>query len=102
MRNLPGFALVSLLVGVPFTAITYFAMQEARRIRPHHVASTMGMMTALYGLGQILGPPLTAFLLARASTPTAGFDLALKIAAGSLLLGAAFYAVLMRRYPVAR
>lgn len=102
MPNLPGFALGSLLVGLPFTAITYFAMQEARRIRPHHVASTMGMMTALYGLGQILGPPLTAFLLARASTPTAGFDLALKIAAGSLLLGAAFYAVLMRRYPVAR
>ncbi|MBP8019490.1 MAG: YbfB/YjiJ family MFS transporter [Hylemonella sp.] len=100
LPSLPGFALGSLLVGLPFTAITYFAMQEARRIRPHHIASTIGLLTALYGLGQILGPPMAAYLLAHASTPAAGFDLALEIAAGSLALGAVMFGVLARAYPV--
>ncbi len=100
MPSLLGFAMGSLLVGLPITAITYFGMQEARRIRPHHDASTIGLLTALYGLGQILGPPMTAYLLKLAATPTAGFDLALKIAAGSLLLGATLFAVLLREYPV--
>lgn len=100
--NLLGFAIGSLLVGLPFTAITYFAMQEARRIRPHHVASTIGLLTALYGLGQILGPPMATYLLTHAITPAAGFDLALKIAAGSLVLGATLFGGLMRVYPVGR
>jgi fucose permease len=77
-------------------------MQEARRIRPHHVASTIGLLTALYGLGQILGPPMAAYLLKHAATPTTGFDLALEIAAGSLLLGAALFWVLVREYPVSQ
>jgi len=98
--TLLGFAMGSLLVGLPFTAITYFGMQEARRIRPHHLASTIGLLTALYGLGQILGPPMAAYLLKHAATPAAGFDLALEIAAGSLLLGAALFGVLVREYPV--
>lgn len=100
MPSLTGFALGSLLVGLPFTAITYFAMQEARRIRPHHIASTIGLLTALYGLGQILGPPMAAYLLAHATTPAAGFDLALEIAAGSLVFGAVMFGVLARGYPV--
>jgi len=98
--SLLGFAMGSLLVGLPFTAITYFGMQEARRIRPHHVPSTIGLLTALYGLGQILGPPMAAYLLKQAATPTAGFDLALEIAAGSLLLGSVLFGVLAREYPV--
>lgn len=98
--NLFGFALGSLLVGLPFTAITYFAMQEARRIRPLHVASTIGLLTAIYGLGQILGPPMAAYFLSHATTPTAGFDLALEIATVSLVLGAILFGVLMRMYPV--
>ncbi|MBK7655560.1 MAG: YbfB/YjiJ family MFS transporter [Betaproteobacteria bacterium] len=100
MPNLAGFALGSLLVGLPFTAITYFAMQEARRIRPHHIASTIGLLTALYGLGQILGPPMAACLLASATSPAAGFDLALAIATGSLVFGAVMFGVLARGYPV--
>jgi MFS family permease len=98
--NLLGFALGSLLVGLPFTAITYFAMQEARRIRPNHIASTIGLLTAIYGMGQIMGPPMAAYLLAHAATPAAGFDLALEIAAGSLVLGAVMFGVLARGYPV--
>ncbi len=100
--TLPGFALGSLLVGLPFTAITYFAMQEARRIRAQRVASTIGLLTALYGLGQILGPQVAAYLLGHTATPAIAFNLALEVAAGSLLLGAALYGLLMRAYPVVR
>jgi fucose permease len=100
--TLPGFALGSLLVGLPFTAITYFAMQEARRIRAQRMASTIGLLTALYGLGQILGPQVAAYLLSHTATPASPFNLALEIAAGSLLLGAALYGLLIRAYPVLR
>jgi len=101
LPSLFGFALGSLLVGIPFTAITYFAMQEARRVRPQRVAPTMGLLTALYGLGQILGPPLAGYLIGHATSASAGFDMALDMAAGSLLLGVALFALLIRRYPVA-
>jgi hypothetical protein len=98
--TLAGFALGSLLLGLPFTAITFFAMQEARRLRPVAPTSLMGGMTAAYGLGQILGPPLAAWLVARATSTAAGFDQALAIACGTLVLGAAVYAGLARRYPL--
>ena len=95
-----GFALGSLLLGLPFTAITFFAMQEVRRLRPQQVASTMGLATALYGLGQIAGPPLAAAMLARSRSTAEGFTLSLEIAAASLLLGAALFAALIRLHPL--
>jgi hypothetical protein len=49
--SLAGFALGSLLLGLPFTAITLFAMQEARRLRPHNASAFIGMLTAAYGAG---------------------------------------------------
>ena len=48
-----GFALGSLLLGLPFTALTYFAMQEVRRVRPQQATPFMGLLTAAYGLGQV-------------------------------------------------
>lgn len=98
--SLAGFALGSLLLGLPFTAITFFAMQEVRRLRPHTAASFMGLLTATYGVGQILGPPLVALLLRRAPSADAGFSLSLEIAASALLVGAALYGWLARVYPV--
>jgi hypothetical protein len=62
----------------------------------------MGLLTALYGLGQIFGPPLAGYLLSRAATVSVGFDMALNIAAGSLFLGTAMFATLIRMYPVGR
>lgn len=97
--SLTGFAIGSLLLGLPFTAITFFAMQEVRRIRPQAPAALMGLLTALYGLGQIVGPPLAAAMLARASTPAAGFTLSLEIAAAALALGALAYGVMPRLWP---
>jgi MFS family permease len=98
--TLAGFALGSLLLGLPFTAITFFAMQEVRRLRPQHAASSIGLLTAMYGVGQIVGPPLAAALLARSATPRLGFSRSLEIAAGSLLFGALLFLWMARRHGV--
>ena len=95
-----GFALGSLLLGAPMTAITYFAMQEVRRLSPQQPAAMMGMLTAVYGLGQVLGPPLAAAFLARTASADAGFSYALMVGAGALVLGALLYGVMMRRFPI--
>ena len=94
-----GFALGSVLLGLPFTAITFFAMQEVRIVRPQRIASTMGLLTALYGIGQIVGPPLVAVVLRHSASTAEGFDIALGIAAGALVFGALLYALLARMTP---
>jgi MFS family permease len=101
LPSLMGFALGSLLLGLPFTAITLFAMQEARRLRPHGASAFIGLLTAAYGLGQIAGPPLVALLLARSPSPRMGFALSLDTAAAALLSGVAIFAWLVRRHPLA-
>ena len=98
--TLAGFAIGSLLLGLPFTAITFFAMQEVRRVRPQQAPSFMGLLTAVYGIGQIAGPPLAAWLVARSATPAAGFGLSLWIATGLLVFGALLYLELARRFPM--
>jgi hypothetical protein len=98
--SLAGFAIGSLLLGVPFTAITFFALQEVRRLRPATAASFIGLLTAAYGVGQILGPQLVALLLRRSASRGEGFTLALEIAAGTLLVGAALYAWMVKAYPM--
>ena len=94
--TLGGFALGSLLIGLPFTAITLFAMQEARRLSPHNASALIGVLTAAYGLGQIAGPPMVAWLLQRSASPAEGFTTSLQLAAASLLLGMAIFALLAR------
>jgi len=97
--TLAGFALGSLLVGLPFTAITLFAMQEARRLWPHNAAALIGLLTAAYGLGQIVGPPMVAGLLRHSATAAQGFAWSLHIAAAALLLGMLTFAALAWRAP---
>lgn len=91
-----GLALSSLLLGLPFTAITLFAMREARRLWPHAVPRLMGLMTAAYGIGQIAGPPLANRLFAA----TGGFNASLAVAVGSLVVGVATFIVVQRVSPV--
>ena len=100
--TLAGFAIGSLLVGLPATAIAFFALQEARLLMPRNSASGIGLLTALYGIGQIVGPPLVALLLSHSATPAAGFTASLEIAAGTLLVGAAIYLWMSRAFPQAR
>lgn len=99
LPNVAGFALGSLLVGVPFTAITLFAMQEARRLFPHAPAGFMGLITASYGCGQVLGPPLVAWLLVVAGDERLGLQRGLETAAAALLIGAVAHFTLARLHP---
>jgi MFS family permease len=88
-----GFSLGSILIGLPFTAITLFAMREARRLRGDDAAGLMGYATAAYGIGQIAGPLVAAPIAAH----TGSFSLALWLAAAALLAGAVGLIVVTRR-----
>ncbi len=79
-----GFAVGSALIGLPFTAITLFAMREARRLHGERAAGLMGYATAAYGVGQIAGPLVAAPIAARVGS----FAPALWLAAFVLLVGA--------------
>jgi predicted MFS family arabinose efflux permease len=86
--SIPGFALGSLLLGMPFTAITLFAMRDARRLRGNAAAGLIGYATASYGVGQIVGPLFAAPLAQR----TGSFQLPLLVAAAALAFGAVLFA----------
>ncbi len=100
--SLFGFVGGSLLLGLPFTAITFFAMQEVRRLRPAQTPSTMGLLTAAYGIGQIVGPPLVALMLSHTRSAARGFDVSLELAATALVIGALSYLGMVRAYPLNR
>ncbi len=85
--TIAGFMLGSLLLGVPFTAITMFAMRDARRLRGNAAAGLIGYATASYGIGQILGPLFAAPLAQR----TGSFTVPLLVAAAVLALGALLF-----------
>lgn len=91
--TIAGFALGSLLLGLPFTAITLFAVRDARRLRGNAAAGLIGYATASYGIGQILGPLFAAPLAQR----TGSFAVPLLAAAGVLALGALLFARVWRR-----
>ena len=81
-----GFAVGSLLLGFPFTTLTLFALQEARRIRPHAANPTMGLITTVWALGQALGPAMVSGLLRLSDGDAhAAFQRSLLIAATALV-----------------
>jgi predicted MFS family arabinose efflux permease len=91
--SVAGFALGSMLIGLPFTAITLFAMRDARRLHGERAAGLMGYATAVYGAGQIAGPLIAAPIAAR----TGSFTIALEVAVAALLAGAVLLFMLGRR-----
>jgi hypothetical protein len=86
--TIAGFGLGSLLLGMPFTAITLFAVREARRLRGNAAAGLIGFATASYGVGQILGPLFAAPLAQR----TGSFSVPLLVAAAVLAVGSVLFA----------
>jgi len=82
-----GFGLGSLLLGLTFTAITLFAVRDARRLRGNAAAGLIGLATASYGVGQILGPLFAAPLAQR----TGSFSVPLLVAAAALAAGAVLF-----------
>ncbi|MEJ7687173.1 MAG: YbfB/YjiJ family MFS transporter [Variovorax sp.] len=85
--TIAGFTMGSLLLGMPFTAITLFAMRDARRLRGNAAAGLIGYATASYGVGQILGPLFAAPLAQRSGS----FAVPLLVAAVVLALGALLF-----------
>ncbi|MER5172359.1 YbfB/YjiJ family MFS transporter [Thioclava kandeliae] len=83
-----GLAVGALLAGLPFTAINFFAMDVAQRLYPNRVSQLIGLLTAAYAIGQILGPATVQLVLHHVSDLQSGFNLSLHIAGGALLAGA--------------
>ncbi len=98
LPTLAGFAIGSLLVGLPFTAITFFVMQLARQLHPQSPAAIIGLLSGAFAAGQIVGPPVAAAMLARAPDHATGFSWSIYIASASLLAGAAIYGWMARRF----
>jgi MFS family permease len=94
-----GFAVSSALVGLPFTAISFFAMNEVRRIRSTHHARYMGLLTAVFAIGQIMGPPAVGSILSHETSVEAGFALALGIANITLVVGAGIFVLMIILFP---
>ena len=97
--TLSGFAISSVLVGLPFTAITFFALQVGRRLHPQAPSSIIGLLSASFGLCQIGGPPMAAVLIAHAPSTAAGFSWSLDVAASTLVVGAGIYYWMVKAFP---
>ncbi|MEC5193996.1 MFS family permease [Xanthomonas campestris] len=74
--------LSALLVGGTFMGTVTIAMPAARAIAERVRFNMLAVMTAAYGVGQILGPLLASRLYAAKGT----FDTSLYIAAAALIL----------------
>jgi hypothetical protein len=98
MPSVVGFLLSSILVGMPFSAIVFFAMRDARRLRGDAASRLMGLLTAIYGIGQISGPPIATYLVVL----TGSFDASLWVAAGALVIGALLFGVMVRQSNAAK
>ncbi|WP_448785036.1 YbfB/YjiJ family MFS transporter [Brucella intermedia] len=75
----------ALLVGGTFMGTVTIAMPAARKLAAKVRFNMLAIMTASYGVGQIVGPLMANALYAR----TASFDASLVIAAAALLLAGA-------------
>jgi MFS family permease len=79
-----GAAVSALLFGGSFMGITALTVAEARRrVPPHLAARAVGILTALFALGQVIGPLLAASLAGEQGT----FALSLLVAAGAVAVG---------------
>lgn len=96
----PGFAIGSLMLGLPFTLITLWAIEEVRRIRPDATASMTGLTTTMFALCQAAGPSFVAAMLrATGGDADAAFARSLIVAAAVLVVGAAVFAASARTWP---
>ncbi|UIJ83242.1 YbfB/YjiJ family MFS transporter [Rhizobium leguminosarum] len=79
-----AYILSALLVGATFMGTVTIAMPAARRVAAKVRFNMLAIMTAAYGIGQIIGPLMANALYAR----TGSFDLPLMLAASALMLAA--------------
>ncbi|MEY8741215.1 YbfB/YjiJ family MFS transporter [Bacillales bacterium AN1005] len=81
-----SFVTSALLFGATFMGITSLVTTLAQKINPAISAKTIGSLTAIYAVGQLIGPSLAGIL----SSHTHSFDAALIGASCVILIGALF------------
>ncbi len=81
-----GPLLGGLLLGLTFIVITAFGFQAGRVLLPHAQRRVMAVMTAAFGIGQIIGPLVGGYL----ANLTGDFIFATLAAAASLVVAALF------------
>lgn len=73
----------AVMYGGTFLGIVGMSLAFGRTLNPAGAAKIMGLLTAVFGIGQIIGPVLAAWLAAQG-----GWSPALLMASGVVLLGA--------------
>ncbi|MEP5229903.1 MAG: YbfB/YjiJ family MFS transporter [Alloalcanivorax sp.] len=84
LPGLSGLVISGILVGGTFTAVVALSMYCGRQLAPHAASMALGALTACYGVGQIVGPVVTANLLETSGSFAPGL-----IGAAAALVGAA-------------
>ena len=84
-----------LLLGLTFIVITAFGFQAGRVLLPHSQRRVMAVMTAAFGIGQIIGPLIGGYV----ANITGDFIIATLAAAAGLVVAALFAFSAGRRKP---
>jgi predicted MFS family arabinose efflux permease len=82
--SIAGALLAAALLGGTFMGLTALGLAGARRLAPANPRPVLAVMTAAFGLGQIIGPALAGFLSQR----TGSFAMPSLLAAAALLVAA--------------
>jgi predicted MFS family arabinose efflux permease len=89
-----GAVLAAVLLGGTFMGITAFGFGAARVLAPTQQRRAFALITAAFGVGQIIGPMFAGMLLDR----TGGFAAPSLVAVAALVVGAGVAMVSARRY----
>ncbi|CAB3395010.1 YbfB/YjiJ family MFS transporter [Kyrpidia spormannii] len=84
MPNPAGLMIGAILFGGTFMGITTMATGLAKKLRPEESSRAIGLMTGVYGVGQIIGAAAAGVLADRSG----GFALPMGVAATVVLMGA--------------
>jgi len=88
----------AVLFGGTFAGITALTLALAGHLAPKRSARLIGMLTAIFGVGQMIGPVLAGFIVSRAQS----FTPALAAASALVLIGGILMALLQPFDPLRR
>jgi MFS family permease len=83
-------AIAALLVGSTFMVVTMIGMQEARARAPDNPTALLGLMTAAFAIGQLVGPVVSGTLDLLPIGHSNALGYALQLAAFALALSGAY------------